>query len=272
MGYGILPSHLIWVSKVHGITQDPQTKNYMMVLNDKCKLCNLVCSSIHFQQKFGSWTSGNDEIDNIIQDTQLSSHYSNIIEVLEWVPHDRFRNIKYIEEKKVFSANWIDGYINKLDNENQDCERSGKNMSVDLVDLKSSNNPKNIESELTNKRSGKNMSVDLVDLKSSNNLIVIRIELLAYEVNSIYGITQDPQTKNYMIVLIDKCKKCNLVCSSIHFQQNFKSWTSGNDIIDKFIQDTQLSAHNNVGKALEWIPNDGFHDIKHIEEKKMCRA
>ena len=45
------------------------------------------------------------------------------------------------------------------------------------------------------------------------------------------------------------------------YQQNFKNWTSGNGIVDKFIQDTQLSQHA-YNKALEWIPYDRFYDIK----------
>ena len=55
------------------------------------------------------------------------------------------------------------------------------------------------------------------------------------------------------------CKACNVK----HFQQNFEKWSSGNVDIDKFIQDTQLSAihHENV---LEWIPYDRFYDIEYI--------
>ena len=55
--------------------------------------------------------------------------------------------------------------------------------------------------------------------------------------------TQDPETKNYMVVLDDICEKCNCVCNTIRFQQDFKNWTSGNNDIDKFIQDTQLTRH-----------------------------
>jgi hypothetical protein len=66
----------------------------------------------------------------------------------------------------------------------------------------------------------------------------------------IYGITQDPETKNYMMVLNDKCKTCNYICYAKRFQQNFENWISGNDNIDKFIQDTQLSAHHNAKKVL----------------------
>ena len=52
-------------------------------------------------------------------------------------------------------------------------------------------------------------------------------------------------------------------CNSKRFQQNFDKWTSGNDTIDKFIQDAQLNADNNL-KVIEWIPYDIFQDIKQI--------
>src|ERR1051325_5547417 len=56
------------------------------------------------------WTSGNDEIDNFIKDTIYSARYFH--NKLEWVPFDRFEDIKQIGEggfAKVYSAKWIDG-------------------------------------------------------------------------------------------------------------------------------------------------------------------
>jgi hypothetical protein len=55
------------------------------------------------------------------------------------------------------------------------------------------------------------------------------------------------------------CKACN----AKHFQQNFSKWSSGNVDIDKFIQDTQLSAISSC-RVLEWIPYDRFYDIEYI--------
>jgi hypothetical protein len=40
-------------------------------------------------------------------------------------------------------------------------------------------------------------------------------------------------------------------CYAILFQQNFEKWSSGDDDIDIFIQNTQLTTHNDVEKALE---------------------
>jgi hypothetical protein len=69
---------------------------------------------------------------------------------------------------------------------------------------------------------------------------------------------------NYMVVLdANKCEICKNTCNKIYFQQNFNNWTSGNNDIDKFIQYSQLLAHDNV-KALEWIPYNKFYNIKYI--------
>jgi hypothetical protein len=73
-----------------------------------------------------------------------------------------------------------------------------------------------------------------------------------------------------MVVLdINKCGKCGYMCNAIHFQYNFENWTSNNNDIDKFIQDSQLSAHNDAKKALEWIPYNRFQNINYIAEDKL---
>src|SRR5687768_435969 len=82
------------------------------VLNDKCNISNKICNTIRFQQNFGNWTSGNNDIDKFIQDTQLSVHdYYEISDSLEWIPYDRFDNIECITKDENYKANWIDGNI-----------------------------------------------------------------------------------------------------------------------------------------------------------------
>jgi hypothetical protein len=106
----------------------------MIILSDKCKECNYTCNAIHFQQNFESWTSGNNDIDKFIQNTQLSAH-NDAKEALEWIPYNRFSNIKYIEKIGVYRANWIDGYVYEWDNDNQNWKRNKKNMTVTLKSL-----------------------------------------------------------------------------------------------------------------------------------------
>jgi hypothetical protein len=110
----------------------------MMVLNYKCKRCDRICNAIHFQQYFESWTSGSNDIDIFIQNTQLSAH-DDASKALEWIPYDRFYDIKYIEKIGVFRANWIDGYISHWNRENENWIRFKENMSITLKSLDSSN-------------------------------------------------------------------------------------------------------------------------------------
>src|SRR6185369_5564196 len=55
-------------------------------------------------------TSGNPKIDNLIYELQLKTNsYSR---ALEWIPYDRFQDIKPIGEggfANIFSATWLDG-------------------------------------------------------------------------------------------------------------------------------------------------------------------
>src|SRR6266536_385638 len=57
------------------------------------------------------------------------------------------------------------------------------------------------------------------------------------------------------------CKECY----SKKFQQNFGNWTSGNDHIDKFIQESQLNARNQF-ELLEWIPYNRLRNIQFLAQ------
>uniref|UniRef100_U9TQB5 Protein kinase domain-containing protein n=1 Tax=Rhizophagus irregularis (strain DAOM 181602 / DAOM 197198 / MUCL 43194) TaxID=747089 RepID=U9TQB5_RHIID len=112
----------------------------------KCEECNRICYVIRFQQNFKNWTSGNNDIDKFIQDTQLSSH-NDLKEALEWIPYNRLYYIKYIAEDEfgeVYKANWIDGNISCWNNENKNWKRYGSKNVI----LKSLNNLKNIRIKL----------------------------------------------------------------------------------------------------------------------------
>ena len=85
------------------------------------------CDSKRLQQNFKNWTSGNPDVDKLIQESQLNTNYVK----LEWVEYDRFENIKYIAKGgfgKVYKANF--------NNQN--------------VALKCLNNSKDITSEFLN--------------------------------------------------------------------------------------------------------------------------
>ncbi|GES97894.1 kinase-like domain-containing protein [Rhizophagus clarus] len=184
------------------------------VANEICKKCNHICYAMRFQQKFINWTSGNNYIDKFIQDTQLSAH-DDVKEALEWIPYDRLYNIKYITKNefgKVYRANWIDGNINI-------------NYSILRFGNKNDKSYWNDKNQNWKRESTSNMFVNLKNLNIPNNLTLEFTNEIKVE-HIFYGITQDPETKNYMMVLNNKCKRCDRICNSIHLQHKFIDWTS----------------------------------------------
>ena len=71
-----------------------------------------------------------------------------------------------------------------------------------------------------------------------------------------------------------ECKKCNSTrysdryceeCISQHLQSLFSTWTSGNEIIDNFIQKCQRISSLPTF-ILEWIPFEQFYDVTKLTE------
>src|SRR5947207_831033 len=70
---------------------------------EPCQVYKLKANSIN-------WTSGNEKIDNFIQEMQLKINASDII--FEWIPYNQFHDIKEIDKggfATVYSALWKDG-------------------------------------------------------------------------------------------------------------------------------------------------------------------
>ena len=69
------------------------------------------------------------------------------------------------------------------------------------------------------------------------------------------------QPNTYYVENINEswCRNCN----SKRFQRNFKKWTSGNKLIDNFIQDVQLKAEKHYD-VIEWIPYNRIRNIQYL--------
>ncbi|RHZ83868.1 hypothetical protein Glove_87g224 [Diversispora epigaea] len=140
-----------------------------------CKPCNLK----HFQNDFNNWTSGNAKVDKFIQDAQLNAN--NYWRVIEWIPYDRFKDVKQIGKGgfgTIHYARWIDGYIDKWDIENQQWKRYYKDQEVALK-------------KFDNFVNFNDMEIHYKTYASFTGSSSIRF----------YGITQDPETHSYMMVL-----------------------------------------------------------------------
>ncbi|GBC12253.2 kinase-like domain-containing protein [Rhizophagus irregularis DAOM 181602=DAOM 197198] len=101
-----------------------------------CESCNQECLAtfyceycirIHLRVKFSNWTSGNADIDNLIQKCQMETLVPTII--IEWIPYNRIENIKFLTKggySKIYTAVWIDGGYNEWDSKKQQLKRFGR--------------------------------------------------------------------------------------------------------------------------------------------------
>src|SRR5207248_242981 len=88
------------------------------------------CNAKRFQQNFQNWTSGNHDIDEFIQKTQLKAR--NCREVIEWVEYDRFENVEYLAKGgfgTTYKAIWKDkGYPVALK-----CLHNSQNITAEFL-------------------------------------------------------------------------------------------------------------------------------------------
>src|SRR5438128_1039131 len=107
-------------SKFNKLNVSDRDSNPVITIHKSCSYCNkpftekLWCKECDPRHMIEGWSSGNPDIDKFIKDTiyDAKQDYSRF---LEWVPFDRFEDIKQIGEggfAKVYSATWIDGQAN----------------------------------------------------------------------------------------------------------------------------------------------------------------
>ena len=86
----------------------------------KCPECNKdydgiycqPCNSGHFRDNFKNWTSDDEHIDKLVQESQLNARYKG--ELLEWIEYSHLENIEHVAEGgfgNVYKAIWKDGPI-----------------------------------------------------------------------------------------------------------------------------------------------------------------
>ena len=145
-------------SEFNKLTLNVSDKN-VNPIKTNCSYCNkpfteeLWCKECDPGQMIEGWTSGNSDIDKFIKDTMYNAKPDSdgIIKFLEWVPFDRFTDIKEIGEggfAKVYSATWIDG---KAEYTKQDDGSWKKEDPKPMkVALKMLNGSQNISTEYLN--------------------------------------------------------------------------------------------------------------------------
>ncbi|CAG8569738.1 3645_t:CDS:2 [Diversispora eburnea] len=135
----------------------------------------VLCTKEYFIQEFKTWSSGNFNIDKIIQESQINS----ICDKLQWMPYDNFQNIEHIADGGHGSVNsaklkngikWNWNFIKK------DWEYVLIGYKVALKEIKDSR-------------------YDIVEFLKVVNIVN------KYEFARYYGVSKNPSTQNYIIVM-----------------------------------------------------------------------
>jgi hypothetical protein len=142
------------------MSQNPHTKDYIMVLSINyfefhCLTCDeqyiyphyyykwcKPCQKSYLKGNFEKWTSGNEKINNFIQEMQLMiENYYDI--VTEWIPYDRLDNVEEMTKydfTTIHLANWKDGPLEY----NESTTKYERNPNKTVV-IKYLNNNQNVD-------------------------------------------------------------------------------------------------------------------------------
>jgi hypothetical protein len=132
-----------------------KNSNSVSINHKNCSYCNkpfteeLWCKECDPFRMIEGWTSGNYDIDKFIKDIIYDARNGGLF--LEWVPFDRFEDIKQIGEggfAKVYSATWIDGNA-EYDKQNDGIWKK-EEPQPKKVALKRLNGSQNISAEYLN--------------------------------------------------------------------------------------------------------------------------
>ena len=131
-----------------------------MVLQDGyCEKCGKQFTNIYYKWckpclindlKLKNFTSGNGEIDDLIQEMQLKIDKPWDRIVFEWIPYNQFNDVKEIGKDDVatiYSAIWKDG---PLDYDKSKDEYTRRNFTNYRVVLKCFHESQNITDEILN--------------------------------------------------------------------------------------------------------------------------
>ncbi|RHZ74573.1 hypothetical protein Glove_220g20 [Diversispora epigaea] len=235
------------------------------------------CIRKYLENNFGNWTSGNSEIDKLIQECQQTT--VSPVKVIEWISYDQFENIKYLSKggcATIYTVIWKDGGYNKWNSERQILERSGRHLIV----LKRLNHSIVIMCFGFKKHFLKDFDIHKTvteQEKYRKDIVENDSSLAENEKNFLFNEFQkvyDALRIGYNSVEKQQCNNCQNwhqatqyceFCIRKYLENNFGNWTSGNSEIDKLIQECQQTTVSPV-KVIEWISYDQFENIKYLSK------
>ncbi|POG70944.1 kinase-like domain-containing protein [Rhizophagus irregularis DAOM 181602=DAOM 197198] len=143
------------------------------------------CNTKRFQQDFSKWTSKNEFIDKFIQEAQLNAKSS--YEILEWIPYNNSSEINYYDKggfSEIHKAIWLDGPIYSWNFNKQQWNRCNFQTGYEVI-LKTLNSSSSLDSKFLDE-----WKYHYNCQKKSFSKFI-----------QFFGITQDPNNLNYIIVM-----------------------------------------------------------------------
>ncbi|POG58994.1 kinase-like domain-containing protein, partial [Rhizophagus irregularis DAOM 181602=DAOM 197198] len=143
------------------------------------------CNDKQFQQDFSKWTSKNKFIDKFIQEAQLNA--KNSYEILEWIPYDKLSSINYYDKggfSEIHKAIWLDGPIFSWNFDKKQWNRCNFQTGYEII-LKTLNKSSNLNNKF------------LEEWKYHYNCQKKSFSKFI----QFFGITQDPNSLNYIVVM-----------------------------------------------------------------------
>ncbi|GBB97005.1 hypothetical protein RclHR1_00290003 [Rhizophagus clarus] len=180
--------------KIYGISQNPIRKVYILVLQyeycteyDKiyCKNCGEKYVHINYMWRKKCLiiknviNSNNEKVDDLIKEMRLKINSCFNI-VFEWISYDQFNYIKRLSKggfATVYSAIWKDGPLRYDVHKKMYVRVSSKKVALKCI-----NNSQNINGKFLNE-------VKEYSINKMNDIL------------NVYGISQNPDTKDFIIVL-----------------------------------------------------------------------
>ncbi|CAG8524392.1 11539_t:CDS:2 [Funneliformis caledonium] len=191
----------------------------------------------------------NKDILLLIQESQRwATDYYNY---LEFIPYNHFKDIKYIGEggfEAIPKATWLDG--SRIANGFGEISKATWNDGVRII--------KKVNGTWKKTRS-EPCAIVLKEIKESGNIDQDYIDEVIFNIYPIlnncryYGITQNPITKNFSLIMdyphFGSCSNCNKefhapdwcnTCDRKALIDKFDMWSSGNENIDLLIQNNDI--------------------------------
>ncbi|GBC01918.1 hypothetical protein RclHR1_04390003 [Rhizophagus clarus] len=270
--HSIRIDHYDYNLPIYGISQNSNTDDYIMVFPIEyyyCKDCDKKYTDVEnrwckpcLTNDLKSNTSGNQKIDNLIQEMQLKiNKYDDII--FEWISYNQFDDIKEIgrsKHTKICSAIWKDGPLHYNTYKSEYIRNQNEKVILKYL----YNNSQNVANEF----------IDEVKSYSINE----------YSYNLIYGMSKNPDINDYIMVFSIRyieyhCKKCvklytdevNRWCKPCLIN-DLKNDTSENENIVNLIKEMQLRVHFYKDIIFEWIPYNQFNYIEEIGRSKHTKT